>query len=166
MKQILRMVLPCLLLVVFVLSGCDPVGEDDFGSYSPDPISGKGANGTWTYASGYVSDLFGEWWVELRNVEPAAETDPWDFGAYEDDDDYIFFSAPSSEDERKLQFSFDGDTSDQQTVTYYVNETNYIFSEGFLTLTVDEEAGEALVKLDIRGDDYHFNGTVTVPVEP
>lgn len=104
--------------------------------------------------------------MDLRNVEPAANLDPWDLGAYEDDDDSIIFSAPSSEDERKLQFSFGGDTSKNQTVTYLVNGTNYILSEGFLTLTVDEEAGEALVKLDVRGDDYHFNGTVTVPVEP
>ncbi len=155
-----------LAAAILLFAGCDLLGLGG-SDYSTDPISGTGANGDWTFVSGFVEPGFdaGDWSVELYPIA-ASTTNPWDLGAYPDSEDSIFFTAPSSAEERPLQLRLFGDTSGNQTVTYYANGTNYIITEGFITLTVDETAGTAVLKMDVSNDEFFFNGTVELPVAP
>ena len=160
-----------LLVLLVLMTGCDLLGLGG-ANFSSDPISGHTDTGsTWTFASGYVSNSFfssGEYDVNLYAVSPTSGSNPWDAGAYSSSADYITFTAPSSPDAVKLQFKLFGDTSANQTITYYSGGTNYIIIDGWIQLTVDETAGTATVKLDVSDSSsgIDFNGTVTVNVEP
>lgn len=135
---------------IAVLAGCDLwlFGPD----FSREPISGQGLD-PWTFASG--------------SVEPGTEPGEWTVELYASDrDDYIMFTAPSGSEPRELQLRFLFDTDNNQTVTYVAEGTNYILSNGWLLLDVNETIGQATVKLHVWGESVSFNGTVTIPLVP
>lgn len=147
------------------LAGCGLLGLGG-PVFSDDPISGEGV-GEWSFVSGFVEEGVeeGEWRVELHAAAPAGGRDPWDFDAF-DAENYIFFSAPSSNEPRELQLRLLFNTESNQTITYYAGGTNYIIIDGWLLLDVNETSNEATVKLDVTSDTMFFNGTVTLPVAP
>ena len=157
------------VFAVAVLAGLAGCGVLFGGSYefSAEPIAGFGV-GEWTFGSGYVEPGFdpGEWEVDLYPVTPNVGFEPWESGAYDTQDNRIFFTAPSTLEPRQLRLALLGDDSDRQTITYYDGETNFIFTEGWIHLLVDEVAGTAELKMDVTYDEKWFNGTVTIPIAP
>ncbi len=156
----------CLFAIALTFGGCDLFGP----AFSPDPITGAGTGlaAPWTFASGFVqpSGTAGVWSVELYGIDPDTGLQPWDLGAYPMGTPVIMFSAPSSAEAVKLQLKLFGDTSENQTVTFYDGTTNYIFIDGWLEFTVDESAGTAIVKLNMTTSDMSFDGTATVELAP
>ena len=103
-----------------------------------------------------------EWSIKLYPVEPNGGVDPWTIGAYDSIEDSIFFIAPATGEPIKLKLLGDG----AQTVTYFVNGTNYILTSGWVQVSVNTTDLVATVQLDVWSGDISFNGTSQVPLAP
>ncbi|HCM25436.1 MAG: hypothetical protein A2Z99_18210 [Treponema sp. GWB1_62_6] len=182
-KQLLAAALAASALLV--LSCGNPASSDNEDNkiggniaFIDQPLQGTVNGAAYVVVSGWAEDSYfepGSYDIELYDIQPAGDLDPWSLGAYPIFDDSfkkIMITVPAVVGKYDLFWNLS--TGDMQSVTLYDPAAdggegmNYILLKGAVEiLEIDTANGILRGRLAATNDDeVTINGNFEIPIEP